>query len=1083
MKKIKLLIAALMLLVCSVVFAQNITVSGVVKDASTGETVPAAAVVLKGTTTGTQTLIDGSYSLAVPSNGTLVISCVGYKTVEVAVGAAAIHNVSLEVDENFLDETIVVAFGTSTRESFTGSAAVVDGEKLAKSQVAAITDALAGQVAGVQLTSANGAPGATSTIRIRGFSSISAGQAPLIIVDGSPYAGDINNINPSDIESLTVLKDAASNALYGARGANGVIIITTKQAQKGNVTITFDAKVGANNRAMKNYDVITDPNEYMEAHYTALNNYYMNGYGYSVNEANAKANSVICGPAASGGLGYNIYNIPEGQQLIGVNGKVNPNATIGNVVSKGDEKFLIKPDRWDDYAYKTGLRQEYNLNVSAATDKSNFFASISYLDNQGIINCSNHQRISARLKADYQATKWLKVGANFSYAKYNVNALSNNGSDNSTGNVWAFTSQLAPIYPLFLRNEDGSIKKDANGKDIMDYGSTKFYNGVGNGGFTRSYLGDSNALMDLLLNTNNTEGNAFSINGFADVSFTDWLKLSIKANANIDEYRSTLVYNPYYGQFKSTGGTVSKEHDRAFEYNFQQLLNFNKTWGKHTVGAMLGHENYVATSYGLWASKSQMFSQENKELGGAAVDGKSAGSSIGEYNNEGYFFRAQYDFDSKIFVSGSYRRDASSRFLPKKQWGNFWSAGAAWIISKESWFNSSWVDELKLKASIGSQGNDNIGNYRYTDTYDIINSSGAVATAFSSKGNPDITWETNTNINAGLEYSFFAGRLSGSLEYFDRKTTNMLFSFPVAPSLGYTSYYANVGNMKNNGLEFDIAGDIISTKNVNWSVNANITWLNNKITMLDPQKKTTKAYDAKGNMFEGYQSGSFFIGEGLPLYSWYMREYAGVDPATGESLWYKDVKDANGDRTGERTTTNAYADADYYLSGNGTIAPVYGGFGTSLYAYGFDFSVNFTYQIGGQQYDSGYAMFMASPAGGSNLGYNYHKDIYNSWTPENTKSNVPRFQYGDTYSAGTSTRFLTNAGYLNVQNINVGYTFPSKWTQKILINSLRVYFSAENVAYWSARQGFDPRQGYSGGTSASTYSPMRTLSGGITIKF
>lgn len=1082
MKKIKLLIAALMLLVCSLAFAQNITVSGVVKDASTGETVPAAAVVVKGTSTGTQTQLDGSYSIVAPSNGTLVISCVGYKTREVEVGAAAIHNITLEVDENFLDETIVVAFGTSTRESFTGSASVVNSDKLAKSQVAAVTDALAGQVAGVQLTSSNGAPGASSTIRIRGFSSISAGLSPLIIVDGSPYAGDINNIAPSDIESLTVLKDAASNALYGARGANGVIIITTKQAQKGNVVVTVDAKVGANTRAMKNYDVITDPNEYMEAHYTALNNYYMNAHGYSPAEANSKTNSVICGPAASGGLGYNVYNVPDGQLLIGLNGKVNPNATLGNIVTKNDEKFLIQPDRWDDYAYKTGVRQEYNVSVSAANNKSNFFASVSYLDNGGIIRNSDHKRFSGRLKADYQATKWLKVGANFSYAKYSTNSLRNNGNDTSTGNVWAFTSQLAPIYPLFLRNADGSIKKDANGFDIMDYGSTKFYNSTGNGGFTRSYLGDSNALMDLLLNTNNIEGNAFSASGFIDVNFTDWLKLSVKANTNIDEYRYTAVYNPYYGQFKSTGGTVSKEHDRNFEYNFQQLLNFNKTWGKHTVGAMLGHENYVAQGYGLWASKSQMFSQSNKELSGAAVDGKSSGSSISEYNNEGYFFRAQYDYDSRIFLSGSYRRDASSRFTPQKRWGNFWSAGAAWIISKESWFKAPWIDELKVKASIGSQGNDNIGNYRYSDTFDIINSSGVAATVFSTKGNPDITWETNTNINAGAEFSFFSGRLAGSIEYFDRLTTNMLFSFPVAPSLGYTSYYANVGNMKNNGIEFDINGDIVSTKDVVWSVNANITWLKNKVTMLDPQKKTTKAYDAKGNVYEGYQSGSSFIGEGLPLYSWYVREYAGVDPKTGESLWYKDVKDANGERTGERTTTNSYASADYYLSGTSTIAPVYGGFGTSLYVHGFDFTVNFTYQIGGQQYDSGYAMFMASPAGGSNLGYNYHKDIYNSWTPSNTTSNVPRFQYGDTYSAGTSTRFLTSASYLNVQNINVGYTFPSKWTQKILINSLRVYFSAENVAYWSARQGLDPRQSYSG-TSASTYSPMRTLSGGITIKF
>lgn len=1083
MRKLKVLLSALLLAVTTLAFAQDITVKGVVTDASTGEPLSGAAILVKGTPRGVVADENGHYTVTVPANGTLGFTTIGFKDLEFAVEGRTEINVKLEPDSEALEEIVVVAFGTSTKEAFTGSAKVVDSDKLAENQVSAVTDALAGQVAGVQLTSANGAPGATSTIRIRGFSSISAGQSPLIIVDGSPFAGDINNINPADIENMTVLKDAASNALYGARGANGVIIINTKQAKRGDAVVTFDMKIGGNSRAMKNYDVITNPNEYMEAHYTSLYNYYVDKFGYSSAQANEKINSVICGAAASGGLGYNIYDVPEGQRLLGLNGKINPNATIGHHVSAGGENYLVQPDNWDDYAYKVGLRQEYNLSVAASNEKANFFASVSYLDNQGITANSDQKRFSARLKADYQAKKWLKVGANFSYARYNVNSLDNNGDSNSTGNIWAFTSQLAPIYPLFLRNGDGSIKVDANGFQMMDYGSKKFNNKIGNAGYTRSFLGDANALMDAKLNTINSEGNAFSANAFADVIFTDWLKLTVKANTNLDEYRTTFVYNPYYGQFNSTGGTVSKEHARDLELNFQQLLNFNKTFGKHTVGALLGHENYVAKGYGLWASKSQMFSQKNKELSGAAVDGKSSGSSVSEYNNEGYFLRAQYDLSNRIFVSGSYRLDASSRFIPEKRWGHFWSVGAAWILSKENWFKASWVDELKIKASAGSQGNDNIGNYRYTDLYSIVNSDGSVATLFDTKGNPNITWETNTNINAGVEFEFLNSRLSGSLEYFDRRTKDMLFSFPVAPSLGYTSYYANVGNMKNNGLELDLHGTLIRTKNISWDINANLTWLNNRITMLDPQKKTTKAYDSKGNMVEGYQSGSFFIGEGIPLYSWYLREYAGVDPKTGESLWYKDVKDADGNRTGERTTTNQYAQADYYLSGSSTIAPVYGGFGTTFRAYGFDFSINFTYQLGGKQYDSGYAQFMASPAGGNNLGYNYHKDIYNSWSVDNPNSNVPRFQYGDTYSAGSSSRFLTDARYLNIQNINVGYTFPEKWTKKILMSSLRIYFAAENVAYWSARQGFDPRQGYSGATSVSAYSPMRTLSGGLTVKF
>jgi len=1075
MKKLKMFFAALTILVSTAAFAQNISVKGVVVDAADGSQVPFVSIMEKGTMNGVNTNADGEFEITAAANGTLVVSAIGYKTQEVAINGKTQIKVVFEQDAELLNETIVVAFGTATKEAFTGSAAVVGEEKLAKSQVTAVTNALAGAVAGVQLTSGNGAPGSNATIRVRGFSSISAGQAPLIIVDGAPYSGDMNNINPPDIESMTVLKDAASNALYGARGANGVIMITTKRAKSGNVAISFDAKAGINQRALQNYDVISDPAAYYEAHYSSLYNYYTDKYGYSPAQANAKANSVLCGKVADGGLGYQVYSVPQGQNLIGTNGKLNPLATLGNIVNYEGQEYFITPDKWEDYGYRNGVRQEYNLSAGAANEKSNFYASLAYLDNQGITENSDMTRLTARMKADYQLKKWLKVGGNFSYTKFNYNSLGNNGSSNSTGNIWAFTSQIAPIYPLWLRYGNGLIMTDANGFKMMDYGNKM------NAGLTRGYLGDANALMDNILNTKNAEGNAFGASGFVDVNFTDHLKLTVNGTVNIDETRTTYVYNPYYGQFDTTGGTISKSHTRAIDVNLQQILNYNNKFGLHNVGLMIGHEYYDTKSYTLGASKSKMFNQENKELSGAVIDGKDSYSSMGEYNNEGYFGRAQYDYDSKIFASASLRRDASSRFAPAHRWGTFWSAGAAWIISKEPWFGAKAFDELKIKASVGSQGNDGIGSYRYVDTFDISNSSGNVATAFSSKGNENITWETNTNVNAGVEFGLL-GKISGSLDYFNRITTDMLFSFPVAPTLGYTSYYANVGNMKNQGLELELNFNLFDRKNFKWDINANVTWLQNKITMLDPQKKTTKAYDSKGNEFEGYQSGNFFIGEDLSLYSWYLREYAGVDK-DGQSLWYCDVKDESGKRTGERTTTNQYAKADYYVAGSSTIPPVYGGFGTNLEFFGFDFSVNFTYQIGGKQYDDTYSHFMSSPANGANIGYNYHKDIYQSWTAQNNYSNVPRFQYGDTYSAGASTRFLTNSSYLNIQNVNFGYTIPSRLTQKIKVNAVRIYVSAENVWYWSARQGFDPRQSYSSVTNASAYSPMRTISGGVSFKF
>jgi len=1076
MKKIKIFLTLMLLSVAAAAFAQDITLKGVVSDASNGETLPGASVVLKGTTTGVVTNIDGEYTITVPSDGVVVVSCIGYKTQEIEVNGHAALNVALEVDAELLDETIVVAFGTSTKSAFTGSATVVDDQQIAKSQVSSVTNALAGQVAGVQLTSSNGAPGATSTIRIRGFSSINAGKNPLIILDGAPYEGDMANINQNDVASMTVLKDAASSALYGARGANGVIIITTKKSKSGDANITFDAKVGVNSRALQNYEVISNPAQYYETHYGALYNYYARN-GKTSEEAWRLANQYLCGDGGDGGLGYNVYSYPTGQTLIGQNGKLNPNATLGRVV--GD--YYITPDDWSKLGTRNGLRQEYNFSASGSTEKSSFYASLGYLNEQGITKASDLERFTGRLRADYQVKDWAKIGANVTYTRFNLNALANNGSSTSTGNIWAFTSQMAPIYPFYIRNADGSFKYDGNGIQMLDYGNADETSG-GVPGCARPFISDANPIQDSYLNTNNNEGNASTGNVFADITFLPGLVLTVNGTYLLAESRNTYVYNPYYGQFNTTGGTVDKQHERTFNYNLQQLLNYKHTFAAlHNLEATLGHEYTNNRYYILYASKSNMFSQTNKELNGAVLDGKNSGSYKTEYNNEGYFARLQYDYDNKIFLSGSFRMDASSNFGKNYRWGKFWSAGAAWIISKEPWFNASWIDELKIKASIGSTGNDNIGSYRYVDTFSISNSSGNVGTSFKEKGTDDITWETNTNINAGVEFSFL-DRISGSVEYYRRNTTDMLFSFSVSPSLGYANYYDNVGNLYNQGVELDLHFKIIKNKNFKWNLNFNATTLQNRITMLHPDKKTSTVYDAQGKEHKGYSTGSFFIAEDLPLYTWRYKEYAGVDPETGESLWYKDELDKDGKRTGKRITTKEWSDGDYYVNNKTSIPDLYGGFGTSLEFYGFDFSINCSYQIGGYQYDGTYSTFMASPTD-SNCGSNIHVDVLKSWSETNKSSNIPRYQFMDIYSAGASDRFLTKSNYLNIENINFGYTFPSKWMEKIKVQSLRIYFAANNVYYWSMRKGFDPRQSYSDTTNASYYSPMRTLSGGLTIKF
>ena len=1000
---------------------------------------------------------------------TLRVSYIGMQTQEVGIKPNV--KIIMKPDTEMLEEVMVVAFGTAKKSAFTGSATVVSAEKLEQSQVTSVTDALAGAVPGVTLTSNNGAPGASASIKIRGFSSLNAGNDPLIIVDGAPYSGDLSNINPNDVESMTVLKDAASNALYGARGANGVIIITTKRANmSGEAKVTFDAKWGANTRALKKYDVITDPAMYYEMHYGAMKNYYMNQMNMSDQAAWIEANNNLFG--SNGGLGYNVFTVPEGQYLIGQNGKLNPYATLGRVVNYKGRDYLLTPDDWDKVGSRTGLRQEYNFSISAANEKSSFYVSLGYLGNEGITEGSDLKRLTGRLKADYQAKKWLKVGANMSYARFDSNSLGNNGSSSSTANVWAFTTQMAPIYPAYVRNADGSIMVDGNGIEMMDYGS-----GI-NAGMQRPFIADANPIQDNKLNTRNAEGNALSGNAFVDITPLPGLKVTLNGTFNLDETRFTYVYNPYYGQFDSTGGTVSKSHQRDYDYNLQQLVSYATSFGDNNFDILLGHEYYDYRLNYLGASKSKMFSQDNHELDGAVIDGQAATSYKRRRNNEGYFGRLQYNFDERIFGSASLRRDASSRFHPDYRWGTFWSVGGAWLINKESWFYAPWVQELKIKASVGSQGNDNIGDFRYTDVFDIINSDNKVGTAFYSKGTKDITWETNTNFNIGAEFQLW-NRVTGSIEYYRRKTSDMLFSFSVAPSLGYSSYFDNVGNMVNSGVEMDFNVNILNTRNFTWDVNLNISTLKNRLTMLDPDKQISTEYAADGKGYKGYSSGNFFIAEDLPMFTWRMKEYAGVNE-DGESLWYRNTKDEEGNVTG-RETTKTYADADYYITEETSIPKVYGGFGTKLKVYGVDFGINFTYQIGGKQYDGTYAYFMSSPSGSA--GSNYHKDLLNAWTPENTGSNIPRFQLNDQYSAAASTRFLTNASFLNIQNINVGYTLPSRWTKKMAISSLRLYMSAENVFYWSKRKGFDPRQSYNETTNATYYSPMRTISGGVTFEF
>ena len=756
-----------------------------------------------------------------------------------------------------------------------------------------------------------------------------------------------------------------------------------------------------------------------------------------------------------------ICTFANGEGYIGVDGKLNPNAKLGRVY--GD--YYITPDDWEKELLDNGnLRQEYNVNISGSTEKMNYYMSAGYLDDSGLIPGSSFSRLSFRLKADYQVKEWLKVGANVAYSNIVSRYPDEQTTSGSSTNLFYITNNIAPIYPLYIRNADGSIKKDARGFTMYDYGNGMYTDGTT--ALNRPFLSQSNPASALQLDKNEYNMDILSGRAFVEVSIIEGLKATANWGMDLDNTRYTELINPYYGQYAgNTGGVVGVSHSRVFSINQQYLLTYKKNFGDHNIDLLAGFESYDYKNQALSGSKQKVYNPNIVELNNA-INTPSANSSTANYATAGFLFRAQYDYLEKYFASASFRRDASSRFHPDNRWGNFWSVGLGWLMNKESFLqNTSWIDMLKFKISYGAQGNDNIGNYyAYLDQYTVSNSNNDFALALSYKGNKDITWETSHSFNTGFDFEFFKGRLSGTVEYFSRKTTDMLYNKPMNASAGYASIPMNVGSMTNKGVELDLNGLLIETNDLTWRMNFNLTHFKNTINELDPS--------LNGEMI----SGSYIYREGESRYQFYLRKYAGVDE-NGVAQYYKDITDAEGNVTGQEKTTDA-PNATRYATGD-ILPKVYGGFGTSLNAYGFDFSISFAYQLGGRMYDNGYASLMNS---GTDPGQNWHKDILKAWTADNKGSNIPRLSATDQYANYLSDRFLTKSDYLSINSITLGYTLPKSWVRSLNISSLRVYMSADNVALFSKRKGFDPRQSYTT-ASADVYSPIRAISGGLSLSF
>ena len=1040
-------------------------VSGTVTSSEDGSPVIGASIKVVGTNTGTVTNIDGNFSLNVSANAKLEVSYIGMVTK--TVKAAKNMKIVLDSDNQSLDEVMVVAYGTAKKSAFTGSAAVVGSEELSKKVTTNVADALVGSVSGLQMRGSSGQPGASQgSINIRGIASMYAATDPLVIVDGAPYSASLSNIPTDDIESVTVLKDAASAALYGARGAAGVIIVTTKKGANKEGKINVDMKWGVNSRAVPEYDVITDPGQYYEAVYSEFYNKYYYGDGMSANAANVKANTTMLNK-----LAYNVYSYPTGEQLIGLDGKLNPNATLGRMVTAANgQSYYLTPDDWSDAVFQNSLRQEYNVNASGGTERSSYYASLGYLNDEGIIKNSSFERITARLKADYQIKKWLKLGANIAFVNSTQDANANLGTSLS------FTSSMAPIFPLYLRQKDENgnifIPTDERGLPLYDLGSSTL-------GVNRPFLNQTNPVASNNYDKSQTKGHQLNGTFTADFQITDFLKANLTSTIIWGQSNSTAYANPFFGAKTVVKGELGKASSESWRQNHVQTLTYFDNFGKHNVTLMLGHEYYKINTTYLSATAEGGFSPSILQISAFAKKKDSSGYESG-YNVEGYFGNAQYNYDNKYFGSFSYRRDASSRFAKENRWGSFWSVGAAWLINKEAWFNAPWVDELKLKASIGQQGNDNIKNWAYTDLYTLTQVSDTeMSASFARLGNKNITWETTTNFNIGTEFSFFKGRLSGSFDFYTKKTTDLLFWLNVPESQGTRGYYNNVGDIRNTGVELTLTGHIFRTKDFDWSITANLAHNKTKILKLDSSKK---------NQYGGfYQSSAmdytlYWYKEGGPLYNGYLHKYAGVNEK-GEALYWVDEDVAENEITGHPgkklsyTTTNA-SKASMYETGS-LLPKVSGGLSTTVSYKGFDASLSFDFQIGGKVYDMKYASLMSPMTENSSGGAAIHKDYLKSWSTNNTSSNLPRWQFGDDNSQ-VSDRFLTNAGYFNFQSFTLGYTLPKNLVP--YFSKIRVYCSGENLGFISARKGLDPRYSYDGVTGTS-YSPTRNISGGIQLTF
>jgi TonB-linked SusC/RagA family outer membrane protein len=1034
------------LVISSQLLAQNRTITGRITDAQ-GNGIP-ASVSVKGSTIGTATAADGSFTLSVPANAkVLVVSSVGFQSQEITIGTQSVISASLATETApQMDEIIVtVPYGTIRKTAFTGSESTVSAKTIQRQQVTSVTRALEGQVPGIIATNGGGAPGTGASILIRGVGSINASSAPLYVLNGVPYDGSISAISTDDIESVTVLKDAAAAALYGSRAANGVIMITTKKGKAGRVNTNATLRQGFMSRGIPEYDRV-GPQEYYELMWEGYRNAYV-AQGQSRAAAGILASNVLTGP---NGLVYNAYNVPGNKVVDSITGKLNPNAQ------------LLWNETWEDALFRTALRTNANINVSGGGDKTDFYLSAGYLNEEGILKFSGYERYNLRLNVNAAATSWLNTGINLDGAMAKRDDVPSGGT--ATTNPFYYSRQMGPIYPVYQRTSTGAYVVDPlTGKNALDWGTPAQMG-------TRPYAGRSNLLGSLDLDDRYTNIGNINANTFAEIKFLKDFTLRANLGANYYISSTTNYQNNQYGDAAPTdplgtnGGRSTKTNDRQLSFTANEVLSWVKSFGSHNLRALAGHENYNYNYSYVSANSSGFLFPGQNEINNGTAPFSPASSSTDNHRIESYFGSVNYDFDQKYLASLSYRTDGSSRFRDDVRWGNFYSAGIGWRISQENFMkNVGWINELKFKASYGEQGNESIGLYYPYRAYYYATGTGTY-TAPSRTPNPDLLWETNKTLNIGLDFAILRSRLQGTIEWFNRQSDNLLFDVPLPISTGSTSVYRNIGSMKNFGIEFQVGYTAIQSKNFNWRVDLNLTHFQNEITKLPP-----------GQRANGIVSGTKKLMEGRSVYDFWLREFAGVDASNGDALYYKDVLGTDGKPTGERTVTNQINQGTYYFHGS-ALPDISGGLTNAFSYQNFELSFLTTFAYGGLFYDGNYAGIMHRGSAGTA----WHADIANRWQKPGDITNVPRIENNVGGQDGASTRWLFDASYLNIKNITLSYNLSKKIANRLHMNSAQIFANVDNAYLFTAKKGMDPQRSFTG-TADATYTPFRTISIGLNV--